>query len=71
MQEPTRTLAMTDRTVNCLRCVHFFVTWEPARPRGCRALGFKCRGVPSQAVRSASGEECRYFRQRGRDNDRG
>ncbi|HSH68368.1 MAG TPA: hypothetical protein VK997_00520 [Deferrisomatales bacterium] len=62
---------MSDRTVNCLQCVYFFVTWEAARPRGCRALGFKCREVPSQAVRNASGEECRYFRRRDRNRDRG
>lgn len=62
---------MTDRTVNCLRCVHFFVTWESARPRGCRVLGFKCREVPSQVVRNASGEECGYFRVRDQNRDQG
>ncbi len=47
--------------VTCFGCAHFHVTWDPTFPRGCRALGFKCRELPSDFVRRASGEECRYF----------
>ena len=50
--------------VNCFRCRHFFVTWDPRFPRGCRALGFKGRAVPSDTVRQASGTRCLYFEPR-------
>ncbi len=48
----------------CLACVHLYVTWDPALPRGCRALGFKTRALPCDTVRAASGEECLYFEAR-------
>ncbi len=50
--------------VNCFRCRHFFVTWDPRFPRGCRALGFMGRAVPSDTVRQASGIRCLYFEPR-------
>ena len=55
---------MNERTANCFDCRHFFVTWDPARPRGCRVLGFKCRELPCQVVRATSGETCAYFQTR-------
>ncbi|GAB4259216.1 MAG: hypothetical protein Kow0092_07340 [Deferrisomatales bacterium] len=51
--------------VDCFRCRHFFVTWDPAFPRGCRAMGFKGRRLPSQVVREASGAECLRFEDKG------
>jgi hypothetical protein len=45
----------------CRFCIHYFVTWEPTTPHGCRALGFKSRQVPSQQVRHTSGTACRYY----------
>jgi len=47
--------------VNCIRCTHYFVTWEPGRPHGCRAYGFKSQAIPSQVVRQSSGAECQLF----------
>ncbi len=49
---------------NCLRCRHFYVTWDPRFPRGCRALGFKTRGIPADEVRRASGRDCLFFEPR-------
>lgn len=45
----------------CLSCAHFYVTWDPRFPRGCRALGFKSRELPCAAVAQASGQDCLYF----------
>ena len=50
---------------NCMRCLHFFVTYEPARPRGCRAYGFKSLAIPSQVVLTTSGSPCQLFSPRG------
>lgn len=52
---------MTKDRINCFRCGHFYVTWDPVHPRGCRALGFKGREMPSQVVREASGVACLQF----------
>ena len=46
---------------DCLHCVHYFVTWETDRPRGCRAYEFKSAELPSDVVFSSSGERCQYF----------
>jgi len=47
--------------LDCLHCVHYFVTWESERPRGCRAYEFKSAELPSDVVLSSSGEPCHYF----------
>lgn len=51
--------------VNCLKCKHFYVTWDPKFPRGCRAYQFKTRQLPSSVVRSSSGSECMQYVPKG------
>ncbi|HEB68347.1 MAG TPA: hypothetical protein ENI88_01870 [Desulfobulbus sp.] len=51
---------MSDRP-DCLQCRHFFITYEAARPRGCRAYGFKSRQMPDRVVFASSGQKCRLF----------
>jgi hypothetical protein len=46
---------------DCLHCVHYFVTWESDRPRGCRAYQFKSNELPSDVVLASSGERCALF----------
>ncbi|MBA3015984.1 MAG: uracil-DNA glycosylase [Proteobacteria bacterium] len=48
-------------TVNCLACRHFYITYEPAHPYGCRSLSFKSREMPSRVVYASSGMECQSF----------
>ncbi|MCB1155246.1 uracil-DNA glycosylase [bacterium] len=54
----------TDKTrqtlgdTTCHGCVHYFVTWDPRFPRGCRALSFKTKKVPCHEVRANSGMPC-------------
>jgi hypothetical protein len=50
----------------CRQCVHYYVTWEPGHPHGCRALHFKSQYLPSIEVRRTSGEPCHYFTLRKR-----
>ncbi|TVY09530.1 uracil-DNA glycosylase [Paenibacillus cremeus] len=47
--------------INCNQCKHFFVTWDPAFPRGCRSYGLKTSGIPSADVQRASGKPCMAF----------
>ena len=47
--------------VNCLACRHFFITYRPDHPYGCRALGFKSKELPSRVVLASSGLDCQAF----------
>lgn len=45
----------------CQRCIHYYVTHEPAMPYGCRAMHFKSAHNPAQVVLSSSGMDCQLF----------
>lgn len=47
--------------INCLRCRHYYITWDSRFPRGCRLFGFKSSLLPSIAVFQSSGENCKGF----------
>ncbi|MDR0843487.1 MAG: uracil-DNA glycosylase [Acidobacteriota bacterium] len=49
------------QTVACRRCRYYLVTWEPRRPYGCRAHGFKTNRIPSTVVYESSGIPCQLF----------
>lgn len=53
--------AFPDRAPPCLKCVHFFVTFHPSFPRGCRMFGVQTAGMPSQEVFLATGRHCPQF----------
>jgi len=46
---------------NCLKCLHFKITWEPAFPRSCLVFGIKSRNLPSLEVFAATGTHCPSF----------
>jgi hypothetical protein len=46
---------------DCLHCSHYFVTWDAAQPRGCRAYEFKSLDLPSEVVLASSGDPCQLF----------
>ena len=46
---------------NCLACLHFYITYEPGLPYGCRALGFKSLQYPAMVVFASSGIHCQAF----------
>lgn len=46
------------RPPSCLQCLHYFVTYDVARPRGCRLFNIKTSGVPSYEVFAATGAFC-------------
>ena len=55
---------------DCMACRHFYVTWEPAHPRGCRAFGFKTRELPAVVVKRESGRECQAFEAKAKPSAR-
>ncbi len=51
---------------DCAHCRAYFVTYEPARPHGCRTFGFKSARLPRDEVRLSTGHECPAFEARPR-----
>lgn len=54
------------KRIICQICRHYYVTWEPDHPHGCRAIGFKSKHMPSSVVRANSGSACLYFAPKAR-----
>ncbi|HEY3275554.1 MAG TPA: hypothetical protein VGJ94_02955 [Syntrophorhabdaceae bacterium] len=55
-------MASEKKKIDCFTCTHFYVTWDSRFPKGCRAMGFKSRELPSVVVFRNSGMEClRYM----------
>jgi hypothetical protein len=48
--------------IDCFTCRHFYVTWDKKHPKGCRAMGFKSREMPSIAVFESSGMKCLRYK---------
>jgi hypothetical protein len=49
--------------LKCPACQNYFITWDPGKPYGCRALGFKSRTTPIRIVqRSTPGMNCQWYR---------
>jgi len=46
---------------NCYKCNYYYVTWDPQRPNGCKAMGFKSKQLPSITVYRSSGKPCQLF----------
>jgi len=60
---PAGVLKFPEHAPNCLRCRHFFVTWDARFPRGCRVFGVKTHRLPSQVVYESTGRHCPRFEQ--------
>ncbi|HCM27847.1 MAG: hypothetical protein A2Z99_00015 [Treponema sp. GWB1_62_6] len=52
------------RAPDCLKCVHFKVTWDPAFPRSCGVFGIKSAHLPSVEVFRATGLHCPSFQRK-------
>jgi hypothetical protein len=55
---------MKEKKINCFDCIYFYITWDEKFPRGCKAMGFKSREMPSDVVCKSSGSECLRFRKK-------
>ncbi len=50
--------------IDCRKCRHYFVTWNPNFPFGCRAMGFSSKQLPSLDVFMNSGMVCKAFEEK-------
>nr|WP_108668803.1 uracil-DNA glycosylase [Peribacillus acanthi] len=52
---------MEQKRINCLKCKHYYVTWDSKFPKGCKAFQFKTAILPSLTVYQSSGQPCMKF----------
>jgi len=47
---------------NCMKCKHFYITYDQRTPRGCKIYGIQSQQLPSMIVKKANGgSECIGF----------
>ena len=56
--------------IDCYQCIHYYVTWDREFPKGCRAMGFKSKKIPSCLVQESSGMQCLKFEEKEKENER-
>ncbi len=59
---------MEQEKVNCLKCKHYFITYDARMPYGCKLFGFKGRQLPSVSVRQSSGNNCQGYDVKDKQN---
>jgi len=52
------------KKINCRKCIHYFVTWKPLKPHGCKVYGFEAKQIPSMVVFSSSGLACQSYEEK-------
>lgn len=45
----------------CNQCAHFYITFDPQMPYGCRAMDFKNHRLPEYEVWETTGHACLSF----------
>ncbi|MEA2061181.1 MAG: uracil-DNA glycosylase [Thermodesulfobacteriota bacterium] len=58
-----------NKRINCHNCCHFYITWDPDFPCGCRAMGFKGKQLPSTTVLRSTGKPCMLFKKKTKKTD--
>ncbi len=51
-----------EKRINCFDCIYLHITWQPATPYACKAIGFRSKMIPSLEVFKNSGTQCMHFR---------
>ncbi len=62
MINPKKTINMD--TVNCYKCLHYYITWDKNFPYGCQAVKAKSKRLPSAVVLQHSGSKCLMFEEK-------
>jgi len=57
----------THRAPNCLKCVHFKVSWDPLFPYSCVIFAIKSRFMPSLEVFRSTGNNCPSFQKKNEE----
>lgn len=52
---------METKIPQCRTCVHYYITYDPRHPYGCRAMNFKSKRNPALVVYESSGIICQLY----------
>jgi hypothetical protein len=52
---------MSERA-KCLKCIHYFSTYNPQTPRGCRLYNIQTKGMPSTVIQQETGGYCHGYK---------
>jgi len=48
---------------NCMKCQHFYITYDQRTPKGCRIYGIQSQQLPSMVIKKANnGSDCIGFK---------
>ncbi|PIP96524.1 MAG: uracil-DNA glycosylase [Bdellovibrio sp. CG12_big_fil_rev_8_21_14_0_65_39_13] len=48
----------------CLKCRHYFATYNSLTPRGCKLFQFQTAQIPANVIKRETGEDCQEFEER-------
>lgn len=60
-----------DSNINCLKCKHYYSTYDQKSPRGCRFYRFHSPSFPSLVVKRQSGSDCMGYELRQKPKEKG
>ena len=52
---------MVNQKINCYKCKYYYITWDPAFPKGCKFYNFKSLNLPYILVKQSTGISCCKF----------
>jgi len=55
---------MEKQTPLCRNCRHYYITHDPGKNHGCRAMKFKSQDNPARVVFASSGIPCQLFQEK-------
>ena len=50
--------------IQCMKCIHYQVTFDPQAPRGCKLYQFKSATMPYVLVKQSTGHDCHSFQEK-------
>jgi len=57
--------------IQCMKCIHYQVTFDPQAPRGCKLYQFKSATMPYVLVKQSTGHDCHSFQEKTKKSDEG
>ena len=58
-----------NKRIPCMKCVHYYTTFDPRAPRGCKLYEFKSGLMPYILVKQSTGHDCTHFKERPKKDD--
>lgn len=59
----------TNHRIPCMRCKHYYSTFDPKIPRGCKLYQFQSATMPYILVKQSTGKDCPSFEEMAKKDD--